>query len=35
LLGTQKYLHMSDENSEDIIRATVGIAKQVFPEVAL
>jgi integrase len=33
LLGTQKYLHMSDENAKDILRATDCIAKQIFPEV--
>jgi integrase len=34
LLGTQKYLHMSDKNSEDILSATGDIAKQIFPEVS-
>ena len=34
LLGTQKYLHMSDKNAEDILRATSAIAKQIFPEVS-
>jgi Site-specific recombinase XerD len=33
LTGTQKYLHMSAENSEDIWEMTSGIAKSIFPEV--
>jgi integrase len=33
LLNTQKYLHMSDANSEDILSATSRISKQIFPEV--
>ena len=33
LTGTQKYLHMSAENSEDIWKMTSSIAKSLFPEV--
>lgn len=33
LTGTQKYLHMSAENSEDIWEMTSGIAKSMFPGV--
>jgi integrase len=33
LLGTQKYLHMTAENSEDIIAMTSEYSKNLFPEV--
>lgn len=33
LTGTQRYLHMSAENSEDIRKMTSDIAKSLFPEV--
>ena len=33
LTGTQKYLHMTAENSEDIWRITNKLAKEIFPEV--